>query len=180
MIGNIRWMGAIAARAGVTSTPIVPSHPSAWQKSFCISITTNAVLATSSRISQHQRIALFDWMRLACTSGDPFSEQDVKKFMGAVSNLTNKAGASNRFIDAFSIASDADGRGVVTQEYVPPRLVIGTVRYSFLRPGAGRSFLRCHLAVVLIGRMLQADVGSFNPLVASTGLRGRMCCRPGP
>lgn len=48
-----------------------------------------------------------------------------------VSNITNKAGVSSRFIDAFSIASDANGRGVVTQEYVPPRQVIGTVRYSF-------------------------------------------------
>ena len=48
-----------------------------------------------------------------------------------VTNLTNKAGVSSRFIDAFSIASDANGRGVITQEYVPPRQVIGTVRYSF-------------------------------------------------
>ncbi len=46
-------------------------------------------------------------------------------------NLTNKAGINSRFIDAFSIASDANGRGVVTQEYVPPRQVIATVHYSF-------------------------------------------------
>lgn len=48
-----------------------------------------------------------------------------------VTNLTNRAGVSSRFIDAFSIASDANGRGVITQEYVPPRQVIATAHYSF-------------------------------------------------
>ncbi|WP_174297785.1 TonB-dependent receptor domain-containing protein [Sphingomonas bacterium] len=48
-----------------------------------------------------------------------------------VSNLTDKAGVSSRFVDAFSIASDANGRGVITQEYVPPRQLIATLRYSF-------------------------------------------------
>ena len=49
----------------------------------------------------------------------------------AVTNLTDKAGVSSRFVDAFSIASDANGRGVITQEYVPPRQVIATVRFTF-------------------------------------------------
>lgn len=48
-----------------------------------------------------------------------------------VNNLTDKAGVSSRFIDAFSIASDANGRGVITQEYVPPRQVLATVRFTF-------------------------------------------------
>lgn len=48
-----------------------------------------------------------------------------------VSNLADEAGVSSRFIDAFSIASDAGGRGVITQEYVPPRQVIATLRFSF-------------------------------------------------
>lgn len=48
-----------------------------------------------------------------------------------VTNLTDAAGVSSRFVDAFSIASDAGGRGVITQEYVPPRQVIATVRFSF-------------------------------------------------
>ncbi len=49
----------------------------------------------------------------------------------SASNLTNKAGVSSRFVDAFGIASDANGRGVVTQEYVPPRQVMATVRINF-------------------------------------------------
>jgi len=47
------------------------------------------------------------------------------------SNLANKSGVSSRFIDAFAIASDANGRGVITQEYVPPRQVMATVRFNF-------------------------------------------------
>ena len=49
----------------------------------------------------------------------------------AGSNLTNKAGVSSRFIDAFGIATDAGGRGVITQEYVPPRQVMATVHFNF-------------------------------------------------
>lgn len=49
----------------------------------------------------------------------------------AGSNLTNKDGVSSRFVDAFGIATDADGRGVITEEYVPPRQVMATVRLSF-------------------------------------------------
>jgi iron complex outermembrane receptor protein len=47
------------------------------------------------------------------------------------SNLTNKAGVSSRFVDAFGIASDANGRGVITEEFVPPRQVVANVRISF-------------------------------------------------
>jgi iron complex outermembrane receptor protein len=47
------------------------------------------------------------------------------------SNLTNKAGVSSRFVDAFGIASDANGRGVITEEYVPPRQIVATVRINF-------------------------------------------------
>lgn len=49
----------------------------------------------------------------------------------AGANLTDKAGVSSRFIDAFGIASDAGGRGVITQEYVPPRQVMATVHFNF-------------------------------------------------
>jgi iron complex outermembrane receptor protein len=49
----------------------------------------------------------------------------------AGSNLTNESGVSSRFIDAFAIASDAGGRGVITQEYVPPRQVMATVLVNF-------------------------------------------------
>jgi iron complex outermembrane receptor protein len=49
----------------------------------------------------------------------------------AGANLTDKAGVSSRFIDAFGIATDAGGRGVITQEYVPPRQVMATVRFNF-------------------------------------------------
>ena len=48
----------------------------------------------------------------------------------SASNLTNKAGVSSRFVDAFGIATDANGRGVITQEYVPPRQVVATVRIN--------------------------------------------------
>lgn len=47
------------------------------------------------------------------------------------SNLTNKAGVSSRFVDAFGIATDANGRGVITEEFVPPRQVVATVRINF-------------------------------------------------
>ncbi len=30
-----------------------------------------------------------------------------------------------------AIATDAGGRGVITQEYVPPRQVMATVRFNF-------------------------------------------------
>jgi iron complex outermembrane receptor protein len=49
----------------------------------------------------------------------------------AASNLTNKDGVSSRFVDAFGIATDAGGRGVITEEFVPPRQIMGTVRISF-------------------------------------------------
>jgi outer membrane receptor protein involved in Fe transport len=53
------------------------------------------------------------------------------EFELAVSNLTNEDGVSSRFVDAFGIATDANGRGVITEEYVPPRQVMATVRINF-------------------------------------------------
>jgi iron complex outermembrane receptor protein len=49
----------------------------------------------------------------------------------AIDNVTNEAGVAAKFIDAFSTATDAGGRGVITQQYIPPRQVIGSVRYRF-------------------------------------------------
>jgi iron complex outermembrane receptor protein len=49
----------------------------------------------------------------------------------AGSNLTDEDGVSSRFIDAFGIASDANGRGAITEEYVPPRQVTATLRVNF-------------------------------------------------
>ncbi len=48
-----------------------------------------------------------------------------------VTNLANRAGVNSRFVDAFAQATDAGGRGVVTQEYVPPRQIVGSVTYRF-------------------------------------------------
>ena len=49
----------------------------------------------------------------------------------AIDNVTDNAGVAAKFVDAFSTATDAGGRGVVTQQYIPPRQVIGSVRYRF-------------------------------------------------
>jgi iron complex outermembrane recepter protein len=49
----------------------------------------------------------------------------------AIDNVTDKAGVAAKFIDAFSTATDAGGRGVITEQYIPPRQVIGSVRYKF-------------------------------------------------
>jgi iron complex outermembrane receptor protein len=49
----------------------------------------------------------------------------------AFDNVTDKAGVAARFVDAFGTATDADGRGVVTDQYIPPRQVIATVHYKF-------------------------------------------------
>jgi iron complex outermembrane receptor protein len=49
----------------------------------------------------------------------------------AFDNVTNKDGVAARFVDAFGTATDAGGRGVVTDQYIPPRQVIATVHYRF-------------------------------------------------
>ena len=49
----------------------------------------------------------------------------------AFDNVTNKDGVAARFVDAFGTATDADGRGVVTNQYIPPRQVIASFHYSF-------------------------------------------------
>jgi iron complex outermembrane receptor protein len=49
----------------------------------------------------------------------------------ALDNVTNKDGVAARFVDAFGTATDAGGRGVVTNQYIPPRQVIASVRYKF-------------------------------------------------
>jgi iron complex outermembrane receptor protein len=49
----------------------------------------------------------------------------------AFDNVTNKDGVAARFVDAFGTATDAGGRGVVTNQYIPPRQVIASVRYKF-------------------------------------------------
>jgi iron complex outermembrane recepter protein len=49
----------------------------------------------------------------------------------ALDNVTNKDGVAARFVDAFGTATDAGGRGVVTNQYIPPRQVIASVRYTF-------------------------------------------------
>jgi iron complex outermembrane receptor protein len=49
----------------------------------------------------------------------------------AFDNVTNKDGVAARFVDAFGTATDAGGRGVVTNQYIPPRQVIATVHYRF-------------------------------------------------
>jgi iron complex outermembrane receptor protein len=49
----------------------------------------------------------------------------------ALDNVTNKDGVAARFVDAFGTATDAGGRGVVTNQYIPPRQVIASVRYEF-------------------------------------------------
>jgi iron complex outermembrane receptor protein len=49
----------------------------------------------------------------------------------AIDNVTNEAGVAAKFIDAFGTATDAGDRGVVTEQYIPPRQVIASVRYKF-------------------------------------------------
>jgi iron complex outermembrane receptor protein len=49
----------------------------------------------------------------------------------ALNNVTNKDGVAARFVDAFGTATDAGGRGVVTNQYIPPRQIIASVRYKF-------------------------------------------------
>jgi iron complex outermembrane recepter protein len=49
----------------------------------------------------------------------------------ALNNVTNKDGVAARFVDAFGTATDAGGRGVVTNQYIPPRQIIASVRYRF-------------------------------------------------
>jgi len=58
-------------------------------------------------------------------SGSPW------QFELAFDNVTDKAGVAARFVDAFGTATDADGRGVVTDQYIPPRQVIASVHYKF-------------------------------------------------
>ncbi|MDB6083850.1 MAG: hypothetical protein JWN43_1731, partial [Gammaproteobacteria bacterium] len=49
----------------------------------------------------------------------------------ALNNVTNKDGVAARFVDAFGTATDAGGRGVVTNQYIPARQIIASVRYKF-------------------------------------------------
>jgi iron complex outermembrane receptor protein len=49
----------------------------------------------------------------------------------AFDNVTDSAGVAAKFIDAFSTDTDAGGRGVVTEQYIPPRQVIASIRYKF-------------------------------------------------
>ena len=49
----------------------------------------------------------------------------------AIDNVTNAAGVAAKFVDAFGTATDAGGRGVVTDQYIPPRQVIASIHYKF-------------------------------------------------